>query len=59
MYGTLWNGAGSGLLISVLEKLNLFCLTSHFETILRVTETLCSLRLVLEGKTGKGVHESS
>ena len=25
--GTLWTGAGSGLLISRLEKINLFCLT--------------------------------
>ena len=27
IYETLWNGAGSGPLISILEKLNWFCLT--------------------------------
>ena len=30
-----------------------------FLTILGVTETLCSSRLVLEGKTGKEIPESS
>ena len=30
-----------------------------FLTILRVTEILCSFRLVLEGKTGKEIPESS
>ena len=30
-----------------------------FLTILRVTEVLCSFRLVLEGKTGKEIPESS
>ena len=30
-----------------------------FLTILGVTETLCSFRLVLEGKTGKEIPESS
>ena len=30
-----------------------------FLTILGVTEILCSFRLVLEGKTGKGICESS
>ena len=30
-----------------------------FSTILRVTEILCSFRLVLEGKTGKEIPESS
>ena len=30
-----------------------------FLTILRVTEILCSFRLVLEGKTGKDIPESS
>ena len=30
-----------------------------FLTILEVTEILCSLRLVLEGKTGKEIPESS
>ena len=30
-----------------------------FLTILRVTEILCSFRLVLEGKTGKKIPESS
>ena len=33
-------------------------LVMTFLTILRVTETLCSLRLVLEGKTGKEIPES-
>ena len=28
IYKTLWTGAGSGLFISILEKLNRFCLTS-------------------------------
>ena len=28
-------------------------------TILGVTEILCSFKLVLEGKTGKEIHESS
>ena len=31
----------------------------NFLTILRVTEILCSFRLVLEGKTGKEIPESS
>ena len=30
-----------------------------FSTILGVTEILCSFRLVLEGKTGKDIPESS
>ena len=30
-----------------------------FSTILRVKEILCSFRLVLEGKTGKEITESS
>ena len=30
-----------------------------FLTILEVTEILCSFKLVLEGKTGKGIPESS
>ena len=30
-----------------------------FLTILGVTEILCSFKLVLEGKTGKNIHESS
>ena len=30
-----------------------------FSTILEVTEILCSFRLVLEGKTGKEIPESS
>ena len=30
-----------------------------FLTILRVTETLCSFKLILEGKTGKEIPESS
>ena len=30
-----------------------------FLTILGVTEILCSVRLVLEGKTSKGITESS
>ena len=30
-----------------------------FRTILGVTEILCIFRLVLEGKTGKGIPESS
>ena len=30
-----------------------------FLTILGVTEILCSVKLVLEGKTGKGIPESS
>ena len=30
-----------------------------FLTILRVTEILCSFKLVLEGKTGKEIPESS
>ena len=30
-----------------------------FLTILGVTETLCSFKLVLEGKTGKEIPESS
>ena len=30
-----------------------------FVTVLRVTEILCSFRLVLEGKTGEEIPESS
>ena len=33
-YKTLWTGAGSGLLISMLEKLNYFCLTSLITLVL-------------------------
>ena len=32
IYETLWTGAGSGLLISMLEKLNWFCLTGLITT---------------------------
>ena len=39
------------------EPLMRFVMT--FLTILRFTEILCSFRLVLEGKTGKEISESS
>ena len=34
IYETLWTGAGSGLLISVLERLNWFLLTSLITLVL-------------------------
>ena len=34
IYDTLWNGAESGLLISILEKLNWFCLTDLITPVL-------------------------
>ena len=34
IYGTLWTGAGSGLLVSLFEKLNLFCLTGPVTLVL-------------------------
>ena len=34
IYDTLWNGAESGLLISILEKLNWFCLTGLITLVL-------------------------
>ena len=34
IYETLWSGAGSGLLVSMLKKLNWFCLTGLIKLVL-------------------------
>ena len=36
IYETLWTGAGSGLLISLVEKLNWFCLTGLIILVLSI-----------------------